>query len=269
MARNAPTGVVIRRGPSKLVCTLGWDRRKDEFKIGQWLRGRIDEHRADLSPDGKYMIYFAVNDLWHREAKGSWTAVSKAPYLKALAMHPQGDCWGDGGLFTSQDSYWLDGNVLYGDIRTSPEVRRDLSFRPVRGVGYDSLGIYFLRLVRDGWTFAGRRNLALAETAASDKVFVFEKPFALGWSLRKSVHSAAESGPGKGCRWDQHELVHPERQIEIPLQNWEWAEVDGERLVWAEGGILRSGKVNEAGLSDAKLLIDLNPMEFEPLVAPY
>src|SRR6185295_14189761 len=101
MARNAPIGVVIRRGPSKTVCTISWDRQMDTFRLGQCMRGRIYERRSDLSPDGKHMIYFAMNGRWHSAAKGAWTAVSKAPYLKAVALYPKGDCWNGGGLFTS------------------------------------------------------------------------------------------------------------------------------------------------------------------------
>ena len=33
----APVGVVIRRGPSKSVCTLLWDRRRDGFPLAQWM----------------------------------------------------------------------------------------------------------------------------------------------------------------------------------------------------------------------------------------
>src|SRR5262245_29894464 len=75
MAREAPVGVVIRRGPSKSVCTLIWDRRSDSFILGQWLKGRIFERRSDLSPDGKYLLYFAMNGRWRTEARGSWTAI--------------------------------------------------------------------------------------------------------------------------------------------------------------------------------------------------
>lgn len=46
------------------------------------------------------------------------------------------------------------------------------------------------------------------------------------------------------------------------------AEIDGSRLVWAEAGILSTGKVNASGLSERRVLIDLNPMKFEPLADP-
>lgn len=48
--------MVIRRGPSKSVATLLWDRKRNTFHMGQWLKGRIYERRCDLSPDGKYLI---------------------------------------------------------------------------------------------------------------------------------------------------------------------------------------------------------------------
>lgn len=106
LARDANTAVIVRRGPSKSVCTMLWDRRRDEFKLGQWLRGRIYERRCDLSPDGKYFIYFAMNGKWGGPVKGSWTAISQAPYLKALALWPWGDCWNGGGLFLTNTKFW-------------------------------------------------------------------------------------------------------------------------------------------------------------------
>jgi hypothetical protein len=92
LASDAPVGLVIRRSPSKCVATLLWNRMKDEFQLGQWLKGRIYERRSDLSPDGKHFLYFAMNGKWQTEARGSWTAISRAPYLKALAialLHPK------------------------------------------------------------------------------------------------------------------------------------------------------------------------------------
>ncbi len=119
LARDKPTGVVIRRGPSKRVCTLLWDRRSDQFQIGQWLNGKIYERRSDLSPDGKHLIYFAMNGRWHTQAQGSWTAISRAPYLKAIAMCPKGDCWNGGGLFTGKTSYWLNDGLGHSELHNS------------------------------------------------------------------------------------------------------------------------------------------------------
>ena len=75
----------------------------DATEVGQWLRGRLYELRADLSPDGKYLIYFAMNGHWGSRAKGAWTAISRAPYLTAIALFAKGDCWNGGGLFTDRN----------------------------------------------------------------------------------------------------------------------------------------------------------------------
>lgn len=105
LARNERTGIIIRRGPSKSVCTILWDRKTDKFKLGQWLRGRIYERRSDLSPDGKHFIYFAMNGKWESETKGAWTAISKTPYLKAISLFAKGDCWNGGGLFMTDKNF--------------------------------------------------------------------------------------------------------------------------------------------------------------------
>jgi hypothetical protein len=86
LARKANTAVFMRRGPSKSVCTILWNRGRDEFKLGQWPRGRIYERRCDLSPDGKHFIHFAMNGKWSSPLKGSWTAISRALYL-AVERH--------------------------------------------------------------------------------------------------------------------------------------------------------------------------------------
>src|SRR5439155_10107417 len=58
LASEAPVGVVFRRGPANSVCSILWNRRRDEFQVGQWLRARLYERRSDISPDGGHMIYF-------------------------------------------------------------------------------------------------------------------------------------------------------------------------------------------------------------------
>jgi hypothetical protein len=52
LARDSDNAVIIRRGPSRKTCVIGWERKSDTFRVGQWLHGRIYERRCDLSPDG-------------------------------------------------------------------------------------------------------------------------------------------------------------------------------------------------------------------------
>lgn len=268
LARDAPVGVVIRRGPSKSVCTLKWDRLSDRFEPGQWLRGRIYERRSDLSPDGSYLIYFAMNGRWNGPAKGSWTAISRAPFLKAVAFFPKGDCWNGGGLFTGRCEYWLNDGYGHQKTRDTGEVRRDTEYRPVGAVGNECLGVYFPRLLRDGWRLIERQDRTPRRARWPAETHVFEKPVAQGWLLRKLAHASLEHPSGTGCYWDEHELVHGGRPV-VPCAGWEWAEVDGSRLVWAEAGALHSGRVDAGGLCEAKVLAVFNRMRFEAIAAPY
>jgi hypothetical protein len=100
LAREANRAVVFRRGPSRRVQLLLWHTDTDEFEEGQWFNGRIYERRSDLSPSGKLLIYFAAD---YKQRYFSWTAVSKPPFLTALALWPKGDCWGGGGLFEKEN----------------------------------------------------------------------------------------------------------------------------------------------------------------------
>lgn len=88
LAPEAPVGLVLRRGPSKLVRIVIWNRTNDKFKPGQWFKGRIYADRSDISPDGRHMIYFAMGGVaWAIPAtRGTWTAISELPSLKATSL---------------------------------------------------------------------------------------------------------------------------------------------------------------------------------------
>lgn len=269
LARNARTALVLRRGPAKAVCAIGWDRARDTFSVGQWLRGRIYEQRSDLSPDGKHAIYFAMNGHWRSRARGAWTAVSRAPYLTAIALYAKGDCWHGGGLFVDDKSYWLNDGYGHTALETTTEVRR-ADPAPYAAVhGGECWGVYFNRLNRDGWT--ARPDLSINIRAAATTVF--EKPLWHGWTLRKLAHATVHKTPGKAVYYDEHELVGP--RAELLRHTWEWADIDGDRLSWAEAGKLYAGRITRASakldepLEDVRMLHDFNAMTFEALEAPY
>src|ERR1700760_351322 len=93
LARDAPVGVILRRGPSKQVLMIHWNLKNDTFVHGQWLKARVYERRCDLSPEGDMLLYFAAT---HRKPYGTWSAVSRPPFFTALALWPKGDAWGGG-----------------------------------------------------------------------------------------------------------------------------------------------------------------------------
>jgi hypothetical protein len=264
LASAAPIGLVIRRGPSKCVATLLWNRDTDEFQLGQWLKGRIYERRSDLSPDGKYFLYFAMNGKWQTEARGSWTAISRAPYLKALALFPKGDCWNGGGLWTGSRMYWLNDGCGHTVMRDTAAVRRDTTYQVTEYYGGECPGVYYPRLIRDGWGLKEAVQVGIWKSKV-----VFEKPCPGGWILRKVAHAELGAPPGKGCYWDEHELIHPASGQSIACPRWDWAELEGKRLVWADSGTLRAGRLTDQGLTDETVLFDFNGMEFAPIEAPY
>jgi hypothetical protein len=245
-AADAPVALVLRRGPTLQVCTVLWDRRRNRFRPGQWLKGRIDPHKCDLSPDGRYCIYFAVSGRRDPETKGTYTAVSRAPWLKALALYGLGDCWAGGGLFTGPRTYWLNdrGVAEHFQLRESLEVVRDFNFMKwQRGPEWP----YAHRLAREGWTLLSR------------DVHIFEKPLHSGWRLRKSVSGSRE----------KHHLIHPETARVLDFPDWEWADLDGRHLAWAARGRLYRAPLKGSGPGVPKLLHDFNPLTFEPRTAPY
>ena len=179
-------------------------------------------------------------------------------------MLPKGDCWNGGGLFTGKSKYWL--NDGYGDesLQTSTEVQRDTKFAPTEHFGGECPGIYYPRLMRDGWSVLEHKEVAHWHT-----VDVFEKPAGKGWLLRKLAHGQVNAGPGKGCYWDEHELRHEKSGEVLKFPDWEWAEVDEKRLMWCAGGKLHVGRLGNAGLGDSSELYDFTSLSFVPIVAPY
>lgn len=103
-ARQAPIAVIFKRGPSEWYQLIKWSVDTDTFDYGHWFHGRIYVERCDISPDGTLLLYFALkygwidfNDGYERE----YTAISKPPWLTALALWPWGSTWGGGGRFIS------------------------------------------------------------------------------------------------------------------------------------------------------------------------
>jgi len=105
LAREAPVGVIFRRGPSKQVQMIKWNLADDTLEEGQWFKGRIYERRCDLSPDGTFLIYFAAT---YKKPLESWTAISRPPCFTALALWPKGDGWNGGGYFVGPRDIHLD-----------------------------------------------------------------------------------------------------------------------------------------------------------------
>ena len=266
VARDAPVALVIRRGPANHVATFAWNRQTDAMLLGQWLKGRVYERRADLSPDGKHWIYFAMNGNWSGEARGAWTAIARAPWLKAETLLAKGDCWQGGGLFLDNRRYWVNGGACHEPIHEAGNVRQEPAYTPAAWYGGECLTVYYNRLQRDGWT-----QTSLQSRSQPNLLTVFERHVPRGWTLQKICHaSASEKRPrGTGVYWDEHTMVSDEGKV-LAFPEWAWADwVDGH-LVYAEAGSLYRRSIRNAReLGPAHLIHDFNAYIFEARSAPY
>lgn len=103
--------LIVRQGPSRQFRMILWHRNTDTFEDGQWIRQKVYIERCSLSPDGRHFIYFALDGRWSSDARGSYTALSRPPYWTALALFPEGDTWGGGGVFLDSERFWASGDA--------------------------------------------------------------------------------------------------------------------------------------------------------------
>lgn len=230
------------------------------------MKGRIYEDRCDISPDGRHFVYFAMNGRWKSETRGSWTAISGVPYLKALSLYPQGDTYGGGGLWLDDRAVWLNACPTSAPLRESTAFRRTTSNAFAEYCRPHWPGHYEVRLLRDGWR---RTDRSLSGDPRS--TVVFEKVVDRRWRLRKyeSPVVAADGKAPKPCFWELHRLVHERSGVVVDCPDWEWADMDCSRLVWAADGKLFTGTPTLDGLQDIRELYNFNGMAFIQVTAPY
>ena len=206
-----------------------------------------------------------MNGKWMGDLKGSWTAISRTPYLKAIGLWANGSCWNGGGLFTTNSDYWLNSFVCGHEAKQVPgELEEQKEFPFHENYGGECPGVYYIRLQRDGW-----KLIRHAKAGSDDGYSVFQKPLPLGWYLEKTAHATIDRPVGKGCYYDTHRLVQPDRDLALDFPDWEWADFDRRRLVWSERGLLRAAALMRNGPDFMKDLCDFNDMSFKPIRAPY
>ncbi|MGC4043185.1 MAG: hypothetical protein QM758_05230 [Armatimonas sp.] len=269
-AREAPIGVIFRRGPSKQVRLILWHTDTNMFEPGQWLKGRIYEDKAALSPDGKLLAYFAL-DLRYQHGGGrrlfrqselkeedcAWIAISRPPYLTAIAL-------------------WFNGWNTYGGLATFPDNHTVLlsGFDKIGKEPPEWLSVGQLPEKWDSWVASGRSRLetpeerqsALGEVLSGIRPNRYGLPVPYekrlpnnGISLIKSSNIAE----GNTFRlWNRTTDISTNLAVHF-------ADVDpAGRLIVTDKGKLFVAQV-APDLSIVKTeLADFNDMVFEPMVAP-
>lgn len=278
IAREARSAVVFRRGPSKSVLLLAWDLKTDTIQAGQWFKGRIYERRGDLSPDGQLLVYFAAS---YRGPWRTWTAISRPPYLTALAAWPKGDAWGGGGLFHDNHSlelnHWPDAEMHLAPGYSLPRDFNVGPLGPASGRGEDD-PISSMRAHRDGWSMmspghSSKFGFGAAYKWRIDPPTVLEKPLDSSHRvvLRTNLHGIGERDGSWYAQTGR--LAHTSTSDQLELGRVDWADVDhnGDLLFAREGCLFRLplrdiGSLKAPGAP--KLIADLNDLRFETVPPP-
>ncbi|HET7584954.1 MAG TPA: hypothetical protein VFK13_08605 [Gemmatimonadaceae bacterium] len=133
---------------------IRWNTYRDVFQRGQWFHGRIYQRRSDLSPDGEHLLYFVSKFSGCNIADGytyAWTAVSRPPWLTALALWPKGNCWWGGGLFLSNRRVLLNHRPREASFHPNHKPPATLRVDPNPDASGEDDPLYSTRLTRDGW----------------------------------------------------------------------------------------------------------------------
>lgn len=271
-APRADVAVIFRRGPSKWTEVVRWDTHRDQFERGAWFNGRIYDRRCDLSPDGELLIYFAsrftAESVRDKEYTYAWTAVSRPPWLSALALWPKGDCWWGGGLFTSKRQVWLN----HRPEESTPHPRhKPLGLRRVEP-NPDARGedgpIYAKRLTRDGWDV--RQALEIRRSRVRGVFYETVQP-----EIRVRRHRRAAFQIIKALRVD--DLTHhesftvegPDGPIALPPGRIDWVDWDPNgRLVMLIDGTIRVADITANTIAAPTVLFDLREDRPEPRRSP-
>ncbi len=250
-ATGTDAAVVLRRGPSSQVASLLWTRGDDTFEMGQWLNARIYEHRSDVSPDGRHMIYFANKGA----TVGGYSVVSRAPWFRAQVYLPQGTTWHGGGGFTSSGEVFMNGSTLPSDLPDGLQPAPENAF-PHSTDGFHMGDLFAALMVRRGWrrSEAGGYDVRLwrdLENGGSIEMRVVQGRKDRGLV---SLAYAFLAPDGKWYDWP----------------DWTWAERWKDGIHFASEGALWFARPDSDGrLTDKRCIRDFNVMAFEALPAPY
>jgi hypothetical protein len=239
--------------------------------LGQWLKGRIYEHRCDLSPSGQKLIYFAAK---YGTEMRTWTAVSRPPFLTALALWPKGDAWGGGGLFENERVIQLNHGKLESKLAEEFKLPKTITvekFGERSGRGEDE-PIWPTRLRRDGWECTQRGKWK--EHSWRKKV-AWEAEVPEVWAKQLghlTLQMILDGVHERDGTWYvmRHRMVDAKGDVVLDLDRSDWADWSrsGELLYAKEGCLFKVaiGKQDRPG--KPKQLIDLSKLEFSSVEAP-
>ncbi|HEX3301551.1 MAG TPA: hypothetical protein VHR64_01640 [Thermomicrobiales bacterium] len=258
LAREAPVGVVLRRGPSDWVRLSLWHTDADRFEHGQWMRARVFERRSDLSADGSLFVAFVRGSAGPSQGNtDTWAALSRPPWFTALALWFVGGTYYTGGYFPERGQLWLGWDSPEPDQGRLPEWLKMTSERPpyIDGTNdWTDRTVWMNRLLRDGWT---RREGAEPET--------WERSNPAGdMTLAMRIVTNIEFRAYGGRHVIEYAVQADPDEQEVDLGRATWADWDQRgRLI-----VARDGRLLHWQPSGVTEIADFNDQSPDPQPAP-
>jgi hypothetical protein len=260
LARDAPLGVVLRRGPSAWARLSLWHTDTDSFDHGQWMRARVYERRCDISADASLFVAFVGGSSGPAiagEQAGTWLALSRPPWFTALAVWFVGSTWCAGGFFPNPRALWI-GDTSAPDRGALPDWLEQSGRPPPyieRSGEWTERLVHVNRLLRDGWTPEGPVEATLTgwrrEQPSGAATLMMEPTTDLDLRAYGGRHVVEY---GVACDGEVDALGRAT-----------WADIDQRgRIVLAQEGRL----LHWQGLGDLRVIEDFNPQRPDPAQAP-
>jgi hypothetical protein len=234
-----------------------WDLEAPRYEPGAWLRGRLFPRRSDLSPDGRWLCYFAHKPTATWELGEAYVALSRLPWLTALHAFATCGTWTRGFHFTEDGAHGDPEHaklpIPYG-LRSIPMVQ----FANERRHGWEEAPDSPPREPTDAWDV--RRNARMQRRQpAGDRLLCVESVGMAGGEF--GVDQAVD---GMRVRY----WLETDDELE-PLDDLQWADWDRQgRLLAAT----RSGKLQiwnfDGGRCETLFEEDLSLLEPQPVPAP-
>lgn len=172
-ATRAPVVAVVARGPSRWTRLGRWDLQRESYERGGWLSGTVYPQRCDLSPDARWLAYFALNPSSTWEAGWTYIAISRLPWFTALVAWGTDGTWTRGVRFVDDPSVWGLSDPDEGDAaplrrRYGMEVRRAETFAVERDRGWTQTDDTPPRGDDDAWDEKRARRVTLQKPRPDD-----------------------------------------------------------------------------------------------------
>jgi len=244
-AARAGTVAVIRRGPSGCSHLSRWEPELEIFQPGSWLHGTIYPQRCDLSPDGRWFVSFALKGNARWDVGATYLAISRLPWLTALAAGRTCGTWTRGLHFAERRTWEVDdppvGDLAHVRRRYGLAITRATTFAVERRRGWFESADTPARSPDDAWDERRAQQVTMEKPRPGDPATH------LTVSGRYAAFRDMEPAWGR----PRYAIVEGSRSAPLPGVQWADWSTTGRLLVATDAGSLQ---VREAPFDVASIV---------------